>query len=397
MALADCVTISQELAQESGRYASKFYKTHFADSIWVGAVPQEPWTDELGFTPVTLVRERSIAPTRAAWTAITSANSCDPPIDVVPNAWTNVSFSRYQKEFQSDWLCVNELRASVQAAQQIDMMLQNLEENIVREWMLQTRDWYFQNCGHKICVLNGDPESNSIGAGSTFPAVRPASALTKGVLDRSYLRMTRDGGAKDGGAWGYAQGAPIFPVIASPEAIDGIIKLNTDIRQDVRWSDRANELLGPLGMFKTYGNYVFIPDLMPMRFNWTGSGFVRVAEYTPTPASVGNSAELSTAYLNAEFEVSFMFNPLVYHKLIPAPAFSAGAAKFPAANYLGEITFINEYDLQCNHLRNKGYFLGLLSAAPKPIQTRYGYAFLHLRCGTDNSNIVCPAGSGYAD
>lgn len=394
MALADCVAISQELAQESGRYSSKFFQTHFADSIWVGAVEQMPWEDGLGFSPTTLIRERSIAPTRLAWTAITSANSCDPPVDVIPNAWTNRQFSRYQKEFQSEWLCVNELRASIEAAQQIDMMLQNIEENIVREWMLQTRDWYFDNCAHKICVLNGDPESS----GAAFPAVRPTSALTKGVLDRAYLRMVRDGGAKGGGAWGYAQGAPIFPVIASQEAIDGIIKLNTDIRQDVRWSNRAEILLEPMGMFKTYGNYVFIPDLMPMRFNWNGSnGFVRVAEYTPTPASVGNSAELSTAYLNAEFEVSFMFNPLVYQKLIPAPAFSAGAAKFAPHNYMGEVTFISAYDLQCNHLSNKGYFLGLLSAAPKPIQTRYGYAFLHLRCGSDNAPIVCPTGSGYPD
>lgn len=389
---ATCDAISQELSQETGRYASKMYQTHFSENPWVGAVPQEPWEDGLGFTPQTLIRERTLPTTRAAWVAITSADSCDPPIDIVPNAWTNRSFSRLHKEFASDWLCVNEIRASVQAAQQIDMMIQNMDEVIAREWMLQKRQWYFDNCAHKIVLVGGEPESS----GATFPAVQPDSALTKGILDKCYLHTSRDGGFNNGGSLGRTDMMrPVATVIASPEAIDGVIKLNDDIRQDVRWSTEANLLLQGFNAFKSYGNYAFLTDTMPMRFNWNGSGFTQVPEYVNQAASVGQSAELNPAYLVAQFEVTFMFNPLVYHCLIPSPAFSVGQAKFEPHNYMGELWFDNGYDQFCNHLRNKGKFRGLLSAAPKPIQPRYGYSILHLRCGTDNTSIACPTHAGY--
>lgn len=394
MAIPDfCAEITTQFFQETGRLAPTLFQTLMADGMvspWVAQIPKEEWPDRMGYTITTQIRERTISPVRTPWSEITGADSCSPPEDTIPVAWTNTTATRLQKAINSDWICINDLRSSTFPDQFVEQEWTNLVENVNREWMLQTRDWYFDSCAKKVINIPGFPYD-----ADDFPAVQPTSTLTKGVLDHFMLNLGMDGFFRSGTVGRDSLGQQIIPVIAGKSAIDGIIKLNEDIRQDVRWSSQVDRLLGPIGIKQSYGNYVFIPEDMPMRFNWNGSGFTRVPEYVQDATTFGNSAEVNPAYLNAEYEAAWMLHPDVIHVMVPTPNFSAGRVKFGPQDYMGDFTFINEFDLQCNVDRNKGFFRATLSAAPRPIQTRYGVAILSLRCYPSAAPIACPQGSGY--
>lgn len=394
MALPDfCASVTEQFSQEAGRLAPTLFQTLMADgmvSMWVAQVPKEEWLDRMGYTIRTQVRERTVAPVRLPWTPITGADSCSPPEDIIPVAWTDREATRYQKAINSQWICINDLRSSTFPEQFVEQEWTNLVENVNREWMLQTRDWYFDACAHKVINIPGFPEDPD-----EFPHVQPTSTLTKGVLDHFMLNLGQDGFFRSGKVGRDSLGNEIIPVIAGKSAIDGIIKLNEELRQDVRWSSQVDRLLGPIGVKQSYGNYVFIPEDMPMRFNWNGSGFTRVPEYVQEPTTFGKQSQVNPAYLNAEFEVAWMLHPDVLHVMVPMPNFSAGKVTFGPQDYMGDFKFINEFDLQCNIDRNKGFFRANLSAAPRPIQTRYGVGILSLRCYPSAQPIACPQGSGY--
>lgn len=395
MALPDCQTIIQEFSQESGRIAPRILQTRFYESPWMSLVKMEPWENERGYTQVAQTRERSIPASLTDWAAITSANSCDPPTDTIYPAWTNLNFTRYQKAFESPEICINELMASHDPAAQVAAYVQDLEDNTLRAWHLQKRDWYLYNSGHKI-VFNqaaGYPES---AAGSlSFPNTVATSRISIGFLQRYLMQMWRDGAQTNGGAMGFTAGAPIFPVILSPEAIDSLLKDNEDIRQDIRWSDEVKQLIGPLGGEKSYGNFHFIADIMPPRYNFESGQYVRVPEYVNVATTYGNSAEVNPAYENAQFEVGFFFNPNVYRQQNPTAMTKVGKLTYGPQNYMGDFRFESGYDRQCNVDRNKGFFRAVLSAAARPYFPRYGYAFMYLRCDRPIDTGSCAPYSGY--
>jgi hypothetical protein len=79
------------------------------------------------------------------------------------------------------------------------------------------------------------------------------------------MRLLRDGAGSS--AQGKENGAPVFNLITSAETSDDIIKLNSDIRSDFRYSTKPNELLAPLGVERSYGGFYHIIDPYPPRYN----------------------------------------------------------------------------------------------------------------------------------
>lgn len=384
-----CEAINNYLSLESGRIGPNIESTSRYVSPWLDLVEQGPWADGMGYSVIAQVVERSQPTSFTDWSDINGADDCFPVLDEVPWSFTNRTYNLQTVGLRSPRLCLENLRAAHDIDEQINLRVDVLKDNANVVWIERKRSEHFRISEHKIVVAPGLPEDDA-----DWPATEATSQMTVGVLNKYYNHARRDGGLKDG-AMGRAEGSPVVTVIADSETIQGLIRNNEDIRQDIRWSDKANMLVGPWGLTKAYGNFVFMPDDNAPRYNFENGDYVRVPYYDSEAASLGEKLEVSDAYENAEFTTTCMFFPNVYKQLNPNPNVKFGKITYGAQNYRGEFAWDNNYDLTCNPWENTGFWKARFSSASKPIQPRYGFWFIHLRCDDPLDLAVCASGSGY--
>lgn len=385
-----CESINNYLSIESGRVGPDLERTSMFTSPWLDLVEQAPWADGMGYSVIAQVVERSQPTSYSSWSDIDGADDCYPVLDEVPWAFTNRTYNLQTVGLRSPRLCLENLRAAHDIDEQIDARLNVLKENANIVWIERKRSEHFRLSAHKIVVAPGLPESS----GATFPATEATSQITIGVLNAGFQSIRRDGGLKDG-AMGRAQGSPVATVIADSETIQGLIKNNDDIRNDIRWSAKVEMLVGPWGLTHSYGNFVFMPDDSMPRYNYEAGAYRRVPYYVTEAATLGNRAEVNPAYENAEFTTTCLFLPTVYKQLNPNPNVKFGKITYGAQNYRGEFMWDNHYDLDCNPWENTGFWKARFSSASKPVQPRYGYWYVHLRCNDPLDLLECASGSGY--
>lgn len=388
---AGCEAIDNYLSLESGRIGPDIERTSMYTSPWLDLIEQGPWADGMGYSVVAQVVERSQPESYSDWSDINGADDCFPVLDEVPWAFTNRNYNLQTVGLRSPRLCLENLRAAHDIDEQIDARLNVLKENANIVWIERKRSEHFRLSEHKIVVAPGLPESS----GASFPATEATSQLTIGVLNSGYQRAKRDSVFNNGGAMGKAQGTPVATVIADSETIQGLTKNNDDIRNDIRWSPKAEILVGPWGITHSFGNFVFMPDDTMPRYNYEAGAYHRVDYYIDEAATLGEKAEVNPAYENAEFTTTSLFFPNVYKQLNPNPNVKFGKITYGAQNYRGEFQWDNHYDLNCNPWENTGFWKARFSSASKPVQPRYGYWYIHLRCNDPLDLLVCSDGSGY--
>jgi hypothetical protein len=119
------------------------------------------------------------------------------------------------------------------------------------------------------------------------------SVLTGGVLRDIYARLCRNGAGKNSG--GMSDGAPVFPLLTSPETSDYLIR-EAGTRNDLRWGN-AGELLKPLGVTRSLCGFSHVLDHEVPRFTLALNGSVYdFTEVTPWTYQAGN---ISTAISGA--------------------------------------------------------------------------------------------------
>ena len=392
---ATCATLNDRFNRETGRLGLKTYELGLYTSPWLSLPEQAEWPAHMGTTIKTAVFQRTKPASAAAWSEVTvstsETNACLPNREVLPRATDQFESTLYQVSVESDWLCFTDLMSATFPAQELDAYQRLFSQHVNLKWSDYFRLQYFTAAQHKVVVAASLPEDTT-----DYPAVEPTSALTMGVLKRYRSRLIRDNAGMNGLAFD-ANNRPVFTVVASAETIDGLIKNNEDIRQDFRWSPRVSELLNPLGEFKAYGGFTFMEDPFPRRFNSDGAGnFTEVPVYSTEAATIGTKAEVSDAWHAAEFEESFIFVQDVVKFLNPNPNVNVGKGQnYGSRNYRGDMTWFNEKDYNCNPYGDQGKWMARLMTAPQPIQGRWGYSFLHLRCDAGLDLLECPSGGGY--
>ena len=156
--------------------------------------------------------------------------------------------------------------------EQLTQIMNILTEQTALVWTTRYQDEYVRLAQNKITPTGSDASSAALNYASVSsdlssfsPIVNATSKLTQGILRRVYMRLLRDGAGS--AAQGKENGAPVFNLITSAETSDDIIKLNSDIRSDFRYSTKPNELLAPLGVERSYGGFYHIIDPYPPRYN----------------------------------------------------------------------------------------------------------------------------------
>jgi hypothetical protein len=386
-----------------GTYRLGLYKDPYLRFVSQSAFP-----DNMGITITNTIAQRTRA-TGSGWEDMSVSNgtndSCLPPVKTVGYAFDQKTFTLRHQAVESNWICLEDVRTSAFPVDDVNNYIKILSDNVNVEWVERYDTDYFQNSTVKMIAAAGLPTGGTTGTSAAFPTTAPTSVLTPGILRQIYDNLYQDNAGDDGDAV-TDDGSPVFNVFSERATIENLIKLQQDVRQDVRWSDRVNDLLGANGATmlpgKSYGGYTFHSRPFPKRFNDGPAGtFVEVAPYISTAAAgltaatKGTKYVVNPAYKTAKYSTTVVFHPKAFEWLVPNPNLRVGKLSYDAQNYRGDFRWINEYHRQCNPDKNSGYFRAKMACAVKSVFPQWAYYILHLRCNLANDLVACPSGSGY--
>jgi hypothetical protein len=406
-----CEAISDQFQRETGRIALGTHRLGLYKDPYLRLVTQSAFPDNMGKTITNTIARRTIA-SGSGWETIGVTgeagqdNSCLAPVKKVGYAFDQKNFSLRQQAIESDWICLEDVRTSAFPIDDVNNYIKILADNVNVEWIKRYDNDYLSNVNVMSVEAGFDKQT---GLGSTGSITNdlatisdltaPTSVLTTGVLRQIYDTLYSDNAGDDGDAV-TDDGAPVFNVMSDRATIEQLVKINEDIRQDIRWSDRVNDLLGTNGQMllpkKSYAGYVFHSRPFPKRFNdGAGGTLVEVAPYITEGAFKGTKAVVNPAYKNAKYTSTVIFHPKAMEWLVPNPNLKVGKLVYDAQNYRGDFRWVNEYDKNCNPDKNSGYWRAKMACAVKQIFPEWGYYIIHLRCSLANDLVPCASGSGY--
>lgn len=306
--------IQQLLVKEAGRIGPEIYRKTVDNNVWLKLIKQDTFPDEMGDRVSVLTYERSIPqaarngrqndfdlqtvwqgtssvlgsnPTDATYTSFNAytqspAGSATASTDANNNIslpkFANVEFAQTLRTYdlrrvalESPNISLEDLRYPVRRKEQLTQIMNILTEQTALVWTTRYQDEYIRLAQNKVTPTTVSSTSTldfatvASDASSFSPLTDATSKLTQGILRRIYMRLLRDGAGT--AAQGKENGAPVFNLITSAETSDDIIKLNSDIRSDFRFSSKPNELLAPLGVERSFGGFYHIIDPYPPRYN----------------------------------------------------------------------------------------------------------------------------------
>lgn len=383
-----CDSITELLDYESGRVGPEIYNRLFNRSPWVTLVRRGEFPQGMGTQIGVLTYERS-APTQAepAWTAIlpteggvAEGGSCLPPASKVGVGWTLRNYNLARRALEGPDFCAEDIRFAYQLRDQLNAIITILTEYTLIEWEIRDRHEYLRLAKWKVTMDGGLTTTQNTSA--PFFSGCPTSILTQGALNRWRVRLLRDGAA--GSALGRENNSPVLTLITSAETSEDLIFRNADIRQDLRWG-KPNELLAPFGVTRSYRGFYHLIDMYPMRGSCSAGTFTEIPVFANEPATGAGAGalkqEVNAGWQGAGNEISFIFDPMVFEQLIPAPISNpANNFKFDPVNYMGNWKLRNILDRACNPDGTIVYHRGILAAGSKPVHPERGVAFLHKVC-----------------
>jgi hypothetical protein len=406
-----CESINDNFQRETGRIALGTHRLGLYKDPYLRLVSQSAFPDGMGAIIKNTIAQRTVA-TGSGWedvgvTGVSGeTNSCLAPVKKVGYAFDQKDFRLRHQAVESNYICLEDVRTSAFPIDDVNNYIKILADNVNVEWIKRYDNDYLANVNQLSVEAGFDTQ---IGTGVTFSGdlatitglTAPTSVLTTGVLRQIYDTLYTDNAGDDGDAV-TDDGSPVFNVMSDRATIEQLVKLNEDIRQDIRWSDRINDLLGPNGNMllpkKSYAGYVFHSRPFPKRFNDGAEGaLVEVAPYVSAGASVNGQTKyvVNPAYKNAKYTSTVIFHPKAMEWLVPNPNLKVGKLSYDAQNYRGDFRWINEFDKTCNPDKNSGYWRAKMACAVKQIFPEWGYYLIHLRCSLAGDLVPCASGSGY--
>ncbi len=387
--------INSILEAEAGRIGPDIHRKTLDTSVWLKLTKQEAWPDEMGETISVLTYGRSL-PTvsdnsgdiTSKWNDVSFNTVVNDPANCVPQA-SVIEFTHYlrtynlkQTALESPPLCINDLRYSFKRKEQLSNIFDILTENVAYSWKERYRNEYVRLSENKGVATHGAQTF-----ASTIAETAPTATLTQAQLDKVYLRLVRDGAGLN--PLGRADGRPEFGVILGSEASMNLIRDNDgNVRYDFRYSTRANELLTPLGIERSFrGFYHMVDDFAP-RYNFVtgntaGNKWVRVYPFIKDTSASARGWIVNPAYELAEFEDAIVYHRDVFVSMVPKPITAPGGnTKFDAVAYKGDFKWLNIQDRVLNPDKTIGYFRSVMSNGSKPIKPEYGYVIRFKRAGT---------------
>ena len=366
----------------------------FPKSIWMSLIRRGVFPNEMGEQLTAVVYERS-APTDAEpeWADLTIADGiegglCLPPSTKIPIASTTRTFGMKRRVLEGPDICNIDSRAAVDLYNQFDSVAGILGDYARIEWEIHDRHEYFRLCQTKVVCNDCTNPSESTTMATTYPAACATQPLSFSIIDKYKIMLLQDGAGAE--ALLRSEGAPVGVMIVGYETAGNLIRQNTAVREDIRFSNQANLLIQSFGIAYAYDGVSFLRDNANRRFTCSGGVYTEVPAYILTAASRGQKAIIRPAWRTAPYEESFWFDPGVFTQLLMEPPIAPHPDfRFNPVDYTGMVKLYNIPDRVCNPDGNVVFHRMHLAASSYPVEPERGVAFVHERCEPQGCVVTC--------
>ena len=328
-------------ASFAGRHLTESWKmgtgdTHLYDQVTIGQPNlQVPW--------------QTISATECA-----SSSPCNPPATLVSFGTVRRQTNMQQMRLNSQLWCLTQLRYNTRPSEQISMIMKGLKQipMMYADDFLQVEAFKnattVQICDSTFPTFTPDitPPVTNVAGQLTVINLGSTGALPQSQLTWPYLQYL----AYQLGMNGYTEagsGLPtnMYNLITDPTAWFNLTNGNDALKNMMALSDwRGSSPLYKIGegVQVPYGNFAPTMTKFPIRFQHLGSGVLnRVQPYDNIAGSTGKQREINSAYLNARYQLSWIWHPKAI-KLM-TPDFAKVNDLVPSVNsaMYGKWTFIN--------------------------------------------------------
>jgi hypothetical protein len=315
--------------------------------------------------------------------------ACNPASTTIKRGEIQRTWKLYAKSFDTDTICVSDLKRADQAARVVSGFERALAEYLTVWWS----DWYrIQNIAmvDNRAVTDADTSASvttSQKGDHTEVAGLPTKDLNWDHLRQIYWDLVRNGLADELAVGRDPKGRPVLPLLAGPGILN---RLFTDdkVKEQVKFSDSLKNLQ-VLGYDGAVEGFLPMVDLFAIRYgnatpiaSKTGlTAANMIYPHVNSDATVGRKHGANANYKVsgiAQFEVVTILGRNVWEAQYEAidPSQVSGAS-FKPNSYIGEFQWINTPTFRGdNDRQNLGYYLADVRTAAKPIYPELGYSIL---------------------
>lgn len=297
---------------------------------------------------------------------LSGCNPCDGP-DCSYN-WTTLGGHGFERklvelmtrDFKSPDYCVNAIQTSAHFEEVFAKVVENLYGQI---------DFFKEiNIGQNVLtmlakkyIVDGEgakPNRNNPYVYRNVGAAR-LGTLTMDLLEFFYEQMCR---MPEAVPYDVIDGAPIFAAMGSRQMFARLFRDNTELRQDVRFSGLANDMLMKYNFMTTIrGMFIPAPILYPRRFKIVEGEPVEVLPFlNGVPAEVGSYTDINPDYENSSIATH---EELLLHGKWPFKVFflptattlGANTSFGPEQNFMNTWQWVNPQTRQ-DPARREGFF-----------------------------------------
>lgn len=201
-----------------------------------------------------------------------------------------------ERDFKSQSYCIKKIQTTAQFTQIFSQIVLNLFSQIAFFKEQNISFNYLTELAKKYVVDSGGPKPNK---GNPYvyraPGDAVLSALNIELLEFFYEYMRRDPSAVP---FDVVNGSPVFSIMASHQTLSRLYRDDPQLRQDVRFSGLANDLLTKYNFMSTIrGMFIAAPILYPRRFRVSGGEWIEVLPFeNGIPMEVGVSTGFNPLY-----------------------------------------------------------------------------------------------------
>lgn len=263
-----------------------------------------------------------------------------------------------ERDFQTEAFCIKNIQTTAHFEEIFGQFVKNL---YAQTDFFKTQNISFNfltSIAKKYVVDSGGPKPNKENpyvyrtVGTTDLA-----ALNMELLERFYEWMVK---LPDAIPYDVVDGAPIFSLLASRQLLARLYRDDPNLRQDVRFSGLANDMLMKYNFMSTIrGMFIAAPILYPRRFIVVAGELVEVLPFVNNiPVEVGSYTGLNPAYEDATTHEEVIIHgkfPFKIYTMPTAESLGANTSFGPEPRYFDYWKWINP-ETNTDPFRRVGYF-----------------------------------------
>ncbi len=324
-------------------------------------------------------------------------------------AWETVTYKGYQDEWQSEPVCLNDMKFIDYAKEQLSLIVRTGVEygvSMLENWNREMYVYQAMLSDRGLVMANGalgfeddatysfsyDPFVTTADAdGNQVPYISFDADLEMSTLNWDYLDYIRSSLAERAGEAALANegGLPIFGLMIDYLDFERMVKADADLREDWRYAMPSTLIDGYNMGMKRYRGFALMHDARQMRFRALKieDGQLIATRVLPLragrAATIGNVPEPNPDYYRAEIGIGVIFmNDVLQNLFVPSiDTLGSGMSFGPAPGLTGEWKWINIPDNNGNQLGESGYFYGRFQLFPKPLLFAHDCTvFAYRRC-----------------